>query len=206
MESHALVTFVAASVLLTLSPGPDIVYVLTTALLKGFKKAWLVAVGLCSGLIFHTLLVGIGVVQIIQNNLSWLYLLKIFGATYMFYLAYKVFKSSSQIQILNSENPARKNYNYFFRGLFMNVVNPKVSLFFLAFLPQFISASKYSYLQQTITLGGIFFVQALFVFTLIAYFSAYLSNKVLKNLRFQKYIQYFQIGLFIVIAIGILLS
>jgi threonine/homoserine/homoserine lactone efflux protein len=203
METQAVVTFLASSILLTLTPGPDILYVLTTSLLKGFTKAWLVAIGLCSGLIFHTSLVGLGLAQIIQNNIFWVYLLKAFGVAYMLFLAYKVYNSSAQINIPTSENTATKKYSYFFQGLLMNLLNPKVSLFFLAFLPQFINPSNATYFEQTLVLGGMFFSQALIIFALVAYFSSYLSSKVLKNIRFQKNIQIFQVVLFILIAIGI---
>ena len=203
MDTQAIVTFLAASILLTLSPGPDILYVLSTALLQGFKKAWFIALGLCSGLIFHTALVGFGVAQVIQKSEWWLGVFKIFGASYMLYLAYQIFRSSAHLSVKNSIVEQKSLLKFYAKGLLMNVLNPKVSLFFIAFLPQFIQTESENIMGQAIFLGLLFFLQAISIFTITSYFAGYLSRYVVSNTNFQKFIKYFQVILFVGIAVGI---
>ncbi len=205
MDTAALIQFLLASVLLTLSPGPDILYVLSSSLRRGFATGFFIALGLCSGLIIHTCLVGFGVASIIQQHAFWQWTLKIFGATYMLYLAYKIYRSDATIVLQDDTVNLKSLRGYYAQGFLMNVLNPKVSLFFLAFLPQFINSQGDSLFFQAIMLGLLFFAQALTIFSLVAFFAGRLAGSIAQNQRFQVLLKYFQVVLFVVLAIGIAL-
>lgn len=203
METTAIIQFLTASVLLTISPGPDILYVLSSALRRGFAVGFSIALGLCSGLVVHTALVGLGAAKAIEHNLMWQWIFKIFGAAYMLYLAYKVFRSPAQIEIESSENQASRFGRLYAQGFLMNVLNPKVSLFFLAFLPQFINADGEALMSQAIVLGLLFFGQALIVFSLVSFFAGKLAAPLAQNIKLQEGLKYFQVLLFVILALGI---
>lgn len=204
MEFTSIVQFLAASVLLTLSPGPDILYVLSSALRRGFNVGFSIALGLCSGLIVHTALVGLGAAKAIEHNMLWQWVFKVFGSAYMLFLAYKVYKSPAQIKLNEIEKQSSRFGRLYAQGFLMNVLNPKVSLFFLAFLPQFIKADGEALWTQAIFLGLLFFAQALLVFSLVSFFAGKLAAPLSQNVKLQEALKYFQVLLFVVLAVGIL--
>jgi len=205
METQALVHFVAASLLITITPGPDILYVLASSLRSGFKTGIFIALGLCSGLIIHTSLVGFGAAQLIQQSLLWTSIFKIFGVSYMLWLAYKVYQSDSKLVIQKVIQDKNGFGGYFAQGFLMNLLNPKVSMFFLAFLPHFIHADSGNITEQAFVLGGIFFIQALLVFSLVAFLSGKIHKLIDGNLKINHWMNVFQIVLFVFIALSILL-
>jgi len=126
----------SASILLALAPGPDIIFVLTQSMTKGSRSGIVIALGLCSGLIFHTSAVALGVAVIFQTSIIAFTILKCVGAAYLLYLAYMAFKDASKSK-LEAQNAPVDLLSLYKRGILMNITNPKVSIFFLAFLPQF---------------------------------------------------------------------
>ena len=204
MEWSVIVQFLSASILLTLSPGPDILFVLSSALRRGFAVGFFISLGLCSGLVVHTALVGLGAAKAIEHNLMWQWIFKIFGAVYMLFLAYKVFRSPAQIELNVADNQTSRFRKLYAQGFLMNVLNPKVSLFFLAFLPQFINADEGALLNQAVILGFLFFIQALVIFSLVAFFAGKLGAPLAQNKKLQEGLKYFQVVLFVVLALGIL--
>jgi len=167
LDFQTLGMFIVASTLLALAPGPDNIFVLTQSMLKGTKAGVIITLGLCSGLVFHTSAVALGVAVIFQTSVVAFTLLKIAGALYLLYLAYLCFKDASKTTLSADATPlsARALYR---RGIFMNVTNPKVSIFFLAFLPQFTRPELGNVTVQVFVLGATFMVCALVVFSLIA--------------------------------------
>ena len=204
MDASNLFQFLFASILLTLSPGPDILYVLTTSLSRGFKTAFLLAAGLCSGLVVHTALVGFGISQLIQNNDFILWAIKVFGAAYMLYLALMIFLSPAEIKLGSAHNATKNHLGFYTQGFLMNVLNPKVSLFFLAFLPQFINYDKGSVFNQALLLGALFFIQAILIFTLVAHYASKLTQNIQGNESAEKVLKFVQIGIFVFLAFSIL--
>jgi len=128
--------FLTASVLLTLSPGPDLIFVITQSVSRHWKAGVATALGLCSGLIVHTSVVALGAAVFLKSNPLLFSLVEYAGAAYLPYLAWIVFRSNEQIT-LGKANIADLRGLYK-KGVTMNLLNPKVPLFFLAFLPQFI--------------------------------------------------------------------
>lgn len=170
LEVGTFAYFLTASILLTLAPGPDILYLLTKSLSDGAKCGIILAGGLVSGIIFHTLLVMVGVAAFVQNSPAAFTALKIFGAAYLLFLAFKSFQSArAGKKISMKKGDSKISYAEIYRrGVLMNVLNPKVLLFFLAFLPQFVNFSASSPSLQIIFFGVTFAAQAFVIFSLVA--------------------------------------
>lgn len=168
--------FLTASILLTLSPGPDIIYVLVQGITNGWRHGIATALGLVTGIIVHTSLVAFGVSAIIQQSEDLFLVIKILGAAYLFYLAFRVYRADSSIEV-DSAAAGRRNYSSLFRqGLLMNVLNPKVAIFFLAFFPGFLWDPEGNPVFQFYLLGLVFMLQALLIFSLVALLSGRISR------------------------------
>ncbi len=167
MDTATLSYFLLASVLLTLAPGPDIMYLLAKSLADGARSGAALAAGLASGIVFHTTLVILGVAALIQSSPTAFAALRYLGALYLLYLAFSAFRDKSELKLENvgtSEN----RLALYRRGILMNVLNPKVLLFFLTFLPQFVPADAENVGRQIALLGFLFAVQAFLVFSVVA--------------------------------------
>lgn len=174
IATTTLLGFAAASVLLALVPGPDNLFVLTQSALKGRAAGLMVTLGLCTGLVVHTSAVALGVAAIFQTSEVAFVALKFVGAAYLAFLAYKALRAGAEPLGGAAGGPAdlRKMY---LRGILMNVTNPKVAIFFLAFLPQFANPAEGHLGAQIFLLGGVFMLCALVVFSAIALVAARLS-------------------------------
>ena len=160
---ETLAAFFTASVLLGLAPGPDNIFVLTQSALRGRTAGLLVTLGLCSGLVVHTSAVAFGVAVIFQASALAFSALKLFGAGYLLYLAWHAFRASSE-KITAEKHHGMSYARLYRRGIVMNVTNPKVSIFFLAFLPQFADPDRGSLTLQMLLLGAVFIVSTILVF------------------------------------------
>ncbi|MBQ9442524.1 MAG: LysE family translocator [Selenomonadaceae bacterium] len=206
MESTTFFYFLTASILLTLAPGPDNLYLLTKSLSSGAKNGVILSAGLVSGIIFHTFLVMIGVAAIIQNSSFAMTLLKIFGAAYLLFLAFKSFQAGrrgEKISIKKTDSQSAM-FELYRRGVLMNVLNPKVLLFFLAFLPQFINLSSESASLQIIFLGVTFAVQAFLIFSALAIFAGKVRNLILKKKNLGQIFSYVEAAVLTLIAVSLI--
>jgi threonine/homoserine/homoserine lactone efflux protein len=180
-----LLMFFTTSILLALSPGPDNLIVMTQAAQQGRKAGLLVTLGLCTGLLFHTAAVTFGLAALFKASALAFTVLKCTGAGYLLYLAWLSFRagtetgSSAVADRLNSAALYR-------RGIIMNITNPKVSIFFLAFLPQFADPTKGSLPVQLLLLGGIFIVATIIVFGAISILAGVFGEKFRKSAFAQK--------------------
>lgn len=189
--------FLISSLALTLMPGPDILFVINQSL-NNKKHGLLVSLGLCSGLVIHTCLISFGLSTFIEKNTSFIEFLKYFGACYLFYLAYSETKNNKNNK---SESNSKK---YFLRGLYMNLINPKVLLFFIAYLPNFIFSDSIKVSNQILLLGFIFIIQAFIIFSIVTLTSNYISQRIGVEVNSKK-IRYLNVLIFIIIGILILL-
>lgn len=163
-------SFFGIAVLLALAPGPDNVFVMMQAAMWGRRAGLYVVLGLCTGLVGHTAAVAIGLAALVAASPTAFTALKLLGAAYLVYLAWGAFRAP--VGADKAARPAQLSRGALFRrGVVMNLTNPKVSLFFLAFLPQFTSAERGSVALQTISLGALFIAATLLVFGAIAFFS-----------------------------------
>ena len=183
MESSTLIYFLTASILLTLAPGPDILYLLTKSLSDGAKAGIILACGLVSGIVFHTTLVMVGVATLIKSSAIAMLLLKIFGAAYLLFLAFGAFKSARTGKKISLSRAGGKfsSAALYKRGVLMNVLNPKVLLFFLAFLPQFVDLNRDGASFTILFLGIVFAAQALIIFSTVAFFAGRVRNLILRK-------------------------
>ncbi len=180
MELGLIFSFLGASVILSMMPGPDNIFVLTESITKGHRNGVAISLGLSLGVLVHTTAAATGLSIIIKESATAFSIIKFFGAGYMFYLAYKSIKEKKAILTLT---PSIKDQNTKFsslvkKGFFMNILNPKVALFFIAFLPQFTSSNGINITFQMIILGLIFMLQALIIFSLVAILSGKLTKYV----------------------------
>ncbi|MFN3640227.1 MAG: LysE family translocator, partial [Flavobacterium sp.] len=185
--------------------GPDILYVLAQSISNGRKFGIAVALGLVSGIIVHTSLIALGVSTLIRQSEFLFLAIKICGAAYLLWLAYQVFKSSATVAISGTRQPLKGWWSLVRQGFLMNVLNPKVTLFFLAFFPGFIEESRGGVLQQIYLLGFVFMVQAFIIFVLVSWIADRLTVLLRTNDRFAFYLKWLQIVVFIGIAVMILI-
>ncbi len=185
MEIELIISFIGTSVLLSFMPGPDNIFVLTQSITNGQKTGIAISIGLSLGVLIHTLGAALGLSIIIQKSALAFSVIKYLGAAYMFYLAYLAIKEKKPSLIIQTSKTKNKNnvIPLIRKGFLMNVLNPKVALFFIAFLPQFVTPHGINITIQMIIFGLIFMVQALLVFSLISILSGKL-NRYINNPKF----------------------
>lgn len=195
-----IISFLIASIALTISPGPDIIYVLVQSMSTNKKDGIAVSLGLVSGIIIHTSLVAFGVSAIIKASENLFFFIKIAGAAYLLFLAYKVWKSNENLNFSGKSNLSGFK-KMFSRGFLMNVLNPKVTIFFLAFFPSFIWNPDENLIYQFYILGFLFMLQAILIFGIVAFLAEKITRFLNKNQHTQLFFKYLQIIVFLGIAI-----
>ena len=168
MQIDVLFAFLTSVFFLTLLPGPDIIYVFYKSSTSGFKEAAKLSIGLTSGLLIHTLFVVLGISALIKSNQDYFELIKYFGFIYFTYLALSQFINKNK-----RDNNRNEGKNSFVTGLLMNLLNPKVSIFFIAFLPGFIFHNDLDVNIQFLILGFIFWLIATLIFLLYPFFQIF---------------------------------
>ena len=201
LSLETIVAFVLASVVLSLVPGPDNIFVMTNSALKGWKAGFYITLGLCTGLIGHTILVAIGVSVIFQTSALAFNGLKIVGACYLIYLGWLSLRSKELT--IDSNDAESVNRSYYITGIVMNLTNPKVALFFLVFLPQFINPINGSVTIQIFILGFLFILSALFVFSSIAFLGSFLESYLKKSSTINKNINKLAALVYFALAINL---
>ena len=191
-----ILLFLISSLALTLTPGPDILFVINQSLDKR-KNGIITSLGLCTGLIFHTMFLAFGLSALIESNKSVIIFLKYFGTIYLFYLAYLEIKSENKVnKSLDSK--------LFLRGLYMTLINPKVLIFFTAYFPNFLFSDTIKISNQFLLLGFVFIFQALLVFISVSL----ISNKLIKYIGVDAKnisLKYFKSLILIIIGLLILI-
>ena len=201
---ETLISFSIATLALAISPGPDNIYVLTQSLANGTKSGIATTAGLISGCIVHTTLLAFGISAIITASEELFYAIKVFGACYLLYLAYKVYKSDEHISL--AENAPKKSYTQLFKtGVIMNLVNPKVMIFFLAFFPGFLWNEDGNTVLQFYILGITFMMVSFITFSSIALAAGKISSLISEWKSMGIVLKWLQIVVFVGIAIFILL-
>lgn len=204
IELTNLYMFIAASFLLCLAPGPDNIYVLTQGMTKSKKAAIVTTLGLTTGLIIHTSAAAFGISVIFQTSEIAFNIVKYVGAAYLLYIAYQAFKYRNEKLDLSVQNSSSELKKLYFKGFIMNILNPKVSIFFLAFLPQFVNTASGNVPMQMITLGGVFMILTVVVFSSIGVAGNLLSSKLLEKPNIVKYMNV--LTSFVLVSLGIKLA
>ncbi|AXT60626.1 LysE family translocator [Aquimarina sp. AD10] len=206
MDYDVLYTFMITTAILSISPGPDNIFVLMQSVINGKKYGLATVAGLMSGCLIHTTLVAFGVSILIKQSDTLFFIIKLFGALYLFFLAYKVFRSDASVNLSETGIPKKTLGQLFRQGFVMNVLNPKVSIFFLAFFPGFLFSESLSNVLQFYILGFLFILVSFLIFGSIAVMSGAISEYLKKSAKIGVVLKWLQIIVFIGIAIFILLS
>ena len=199
MQIDILLFFLFSAIILTLSPGPDIVYVFIKSSSDGIKAGVETVLGLTSGLFFHTLLLVFGISAIIESSPSVFFLIKLFGCSYFLFLAIQLYVFKN-----DQETKKRIFQNDFLTGLMMNLLNPKVTIFFVAFFPNYIFDETMSIEIQFAILGIIFWSVANLIFLIVVYISSRFNKSIHKfigseKVKLIKFLFYLFISVWIII-------
>ena len=212
LTPDAMMAFFVAALLLSIAPGPDNIFVLTQSALFGTTAGMVTTLGLVTGLCVHTTAVALGVAAVFQTSALAFTLLKTAGAGYLLWLAWLSFRAGASTEKIaqGDGGPAGAAFpgymTLYRRGIVMNVTNPKVSLFFLAFLPQFCDPARGSVAVQVLILGALFMLATIVVFWTVAALGGRLAVWFNQSQRGQIIMQRVAGCVFVAMAAALLLS
>ncbi len=172
MSVEILLLFLVATLTVNFTPGPSILYVTTVASSSGIKAGLISILGMSIGIFAHVLAAATGVTALISASPIAFTVAKNIGALYLVYLGIGLLTSSKPDPKTLLVEKHNSLWNYFVRGIFVDLLNPKIGIFFLAFLPQFLNLPNPVALQQTLFLGGIFIIVGGLVNSLFAILAA----------------------------------
>lgn len=202
-DPQTLLLFFASALLLAAVPGPDNLFVLAQSAQHGSRAGLAVTSGLCTGLLGHTLAVTCGIAALLAASATAFLLLKALGAAYLFFLAWQAWQARTATL---DRPPALSLPRLYRRGIIMNLCNPKVSIFFLAFLPQFTDPVQGPVAPQLITLGALFILATILVFGAIALAAGHLGRRARQTPTLQRLLNRSAAILFTALAVKLLLS
>ncbi len=206
VSPESAVTFFIAALVLAVAPGPDNIFVLTQSAVYGRRAGYMTTLGLTTGLLFHTTIVALGVAALLQSHPYAFTVLKIIGACYLVYLAWLSFTSAGMTAVLRSKDNFPGYGALYRRGVIMNITNPKVTLFFLAFLPQFVNYNNGRMVLQIAIFGAFFMIATLIVFNIVAFMGGYLAGIFNKSTKGQVFINRLAGSVFLAMAAMLLIK
>lgn len=169
------ILFISASWLLIITPGPDMIYVITRGVSQGRKSGVVSALGVTTGILVHTLFASFGLAMLLMTSSLAFTVVKFAGACYLVFLGIQSLRNRSGFDFSRRQEVVPLK-SLFVQGILSNVLNPKVALFFLAFLPQFISRNTGSATLQMLMLGGLFALFGMMFLVTLGYFSGHLGK------------------------------
>lgn len=196
MELTNIYLFISISFILLISPGPNTIYVVTKGITEGRKAAFKAVAGASAGDLVQVLAASLGLAVLLQASSLAFFIVKMLGASYLFYVGIRCFLNKQKL-FLKSSGEETKAKDLFFTGFFTSMLNPKTTLFFLSFLPQFINNQSSYAQQQMLLLGAIFVVMGFFVMSFYAVVAEKLRFLILKNERIQAYLNWVTGAIFI---------
>lgn len=200
--------FIITSIILSIMPGPDIIFVITQSISQGKKSAIVFILGLNTGLLVHITAATLGLSVILAKSEILFQIIKYLGAAYLIYLGIMAIINRKK-EIFNLKDSKKVSNRLYYRGIIMNILNPKVALFFLAFFPQFIiydGANSFPIYVQMIILGIIFIVQGFIVFSGVAILADKLAYKLMSKNNFSQVVGWIKAAAFIIIGVWIAFS
>ena len=201
--------FVLSGVMLNLIPGPDSLYVIGRSAKQGFRAGSVGAFGIGAGTLVHVFAAAFGLSAILATSAMAFTVVKVIGCIYLLYIGFSMLLSKSKAADVDAVNLDSKNTSLsqiFFQGFLTNVLNPKVALFFLAFVPQFIAMDYPHKAMSFIFLGIIFNINAMIWCHILAWTSSSIGGKLKHNQRITTYLTKFTGGLFVFFGIKLALS
>lgn len=203
MDWSNLALFFAASWILIITPGPDMIYVITRGVSQGRRAGIVSAVGVTLGILIHTLFAACGLAIILRTSAVAFFVVKLAGAVYLIYLGIKAFIDKADFDLANNK-PKDGMRTVFVQGVLCNVLNPKIALFFLAFLPQFVMPGPVSAPMQMACFGFTFALFGVVFLVLLGYFSGGFGGWLLHRQRGLDKIRWFTGS--VLIALGLRLA
>ena len=173
MSDTQLIVFLVTSLVLIITPGQDMILVMSRSIAQGAKAGVATAAGVSTGLLGHTVLAGLGLGAILHASEILFMVLKLIGAAYLIYLGVRLLLTKSQISLTNSSITSLKRL--FLQGALSNLANPKITLFYFAFLPQFMAPDTSHPTAMLLLLGGLFALLTFLVKGPVGYFAGCLS-------------------------------
>lgn len=201
LSSHALPLFIAASLILLLTPGPAVLFVVTRSLQQGRSAGLMSTLGLCCGGLAHVAAAVLGLSALLASSAAAFTTVKLAGAAYLFFLGFKALRSRPDAEWTRNATPLTPLRRQFLEGLLVNLLNPKAAIFFLAFLPQFVDPAAGSVRTQLGILGLLFVAMALITDGGYALVAASSRTWLLRNqavLRYERFVSaavYFGLGI-----------
>jgi threonine/homoserine/homoserine lactone efflux protein len=188
IEPAKFALFIGVSWALIISPGPDMIYVITRGIAHGRKAGMLSAVGVVCGILVHTTAAALGLTLILQTSALAFLAVKLFGAGYLLYLGVKAWQDQDPFRLQKPASGATAGA-LFWQGVFSNVFNPKIAIFFLAFLPQFVDKGGSRVPLQMLTLGMTFGCFGLCFLLVVGYSSGTIGRWLTNRPQFSKVLQ-----------------
>lgn len=205
IDNSNLTLFIVTSIAVILMPGPAMIFVISNGLTRGIKASTAAACGTTTGVSFHLLCAAFGLAVILKTSAIAFTLVKFAGAIYLIFLAIKTI--STKEPLIGGINEGKKTgKSIFLEGIFINILNPKLSVFFLAFLPQFINVEAASTTLQTLILGSIFMAMTIIVFICYGLFASLLRQKVLRSPGILKVLKWCFASAFMALGVRLALS
>ncbi|MBP1885620.1 LysE family translocator [Sinorhizobium mexicanum] len=201
-----LLAFAAASLLLAATPGPDMTLSISRSLAQGRKAALFVVLGTGLGIVVHTMLVAFGISALITASPTAFLVLKTGGAAYLFWLAVQAMRHGSTLSVKKIDGAKGTAFANVATGFWVNILNPKVVIFFMTFLPQFVSATDPSVTSKLLFLGFFFIVIGMPVNAMVVLAADWLAAWLQKNKRFMRALDFSFAGVFSVFAVKIFLT
>ena len=203
IEPTKFALFIGVSWALIIAPGPDMFYVITRGMAHGRKAGILSAIGVVCGILVHTTAAALGLTLILQTSAFAFLLVKYVGATYLLYLGIKAWRDKSTFS-LQSPTSVMSSRAFFWQGVLSNVLNPKIAIFFLAFLPQFVDKGSSQVTLQMVTLGLTFACMGLCFLLVVGYSSGAIGGWLARRPHYAQFLQRLAGG--ILIGLGIRLA
>ncbi|MEW2922634.1 LysE family translocator [Muricauda sp. ANG21] len=197
--------FLIAGLILNLTPGADTLYILGRSIGQGKKAGILSALGISTGAIFHIIFATLGLSIILAKSAMAFEIVKYLGAGYLIFLGLKtIFNKADGKFELNEQNETVNYTKIYFSGIMTNILNPKVALFFLAFLPQFIDPNYVQSSLPFLILGITFLLTGTIWCLILALFASKLSDRIRKNYKIKMWLDKITGGIFV--ALGVKLA
>ncbi|GIC76949.1 LysE family translocator [Moritella sp. F3] len=176
--------FLSTALALNIAPGPDLLYILTKTIANGKRVGIASALGVCSGALFHVASASLGLSAILASSSLAFTIVKYVGVGYLLYLAYQSFRSAgTSLNITPTEAPKESAWKAYKQGVLVDILNPKVAIFFMAFLPQFIRDGQGTVPMQLLYLGLLVVAVAVIVEVIYVLLASKLTTKVRSNKR-----------------------
>jgi len=201
-----ILSFALAAIVLAITPGPDMALFISRTVNFGLRHGFVTVLGALTGVAVHTMLAAFGISVLIVTAPAAFWVLKIVGAVYLLYMAFSALRSGTGLTIARAGGKVPSYKNSFLTGLGINLTNPKVALFFVTFLPQFVSASDPQAAAKLVFLGAEFVVLSLPIVIAIVFAAQWLTETLMRSPRAQKALNWSFSAVFAAFAVTILMA